>query len=142
MPGTHDIPLALRTIDSLLEGQPTPIPSFDKSLDDVLPSDHWALSPVHPDVILLEGLCVGARPKSPHALQEDPLGVWRAAVNDALMSDYQKVFSRLDALCLISPPDFNIVTQWRQEQENALRRKLAQRGESGSLPASCNIMNA
>ncbi|UYH50500.1 hypothetical protein N5W20_05055 [Candidatus Kirkpatrickella diaphorinae] len=140
VPGTHDIPLARRTIDSLLDGQPTPIPLFDKSLDDVLPSGHWALSPAHPDVILLEGWCVGARPQSPHALQkavnaleahEDPHGVWRAAVNDALMSDYQKVFSRLNALCLISPPDFSIVTHWRQEQESALRRSLAQRGESG-----------
>ncbi|MEE8658709.1 Zeta-toxin domain-containing protein [Acetobacteraceae bacterium EV16G] len=140
VPGTHDIALAIRTINSLMEGQPTLIPSFDKSLDDVLPSDKWVQSPSHPDVVILEGWCVGARPQSVSALSEavngleakdDPHGVWRAAVNDALASDYQKVFSQLDALCFFSPPDFNIVTQWRQEQENALRREMTQRGESG-----------
>lgn len=140
VPGTHDLALAIRTINNLLEGQPTLIPSFDKSLDDVRPSDEWVLSPPHPDVVILEGWCVGARPQSASALSravnaleanEDLHGVWRAAVNDALASDYQKVFSRLDALCFLSPPDFNIVTQWRQAQENALRREMAQRGESG-----------
>lgn len=140
VPGTHDVALAIRTIDGLLEGQPTLIPLFDKSLDDVLPTDNWALSPPHPDVVILEGWCVGARPQSVDALSEavnaleayeDPHGVWRAAVNDALASAYQKVFSRFDALCFLSPPDFNIVTQWRQMQENALRWKMAQRGEIG-----------
>ena len=34
VPGTHDVDLALSTINSLIKGDDTPIPRFDKSEDD------------------------------------------------------------------------------------------------------------
>lgn len=48
-----------------------------------------------------------------------------------MATTYQTLFSKLDALCLISQPDFKVITRWRQEQERALQRKLALNGEMG-----------
>lgn len=68
VPGTHDIPLATRIIDALLQGERVALPSFDKGHDDPTPSANWALSPSHLDVVILEGWCVGARPQHIRAL--------------------------------------------------------------------------
>lgn len=89
VPGTHDVELGIRVMDSLLQAGPdtlTKIPVFDKSIDDRCPPTVWQewIGPV--DVIVFEGWCVGARPQSEEALvapvnaleaEEDP--GWRLA---------------------------------------------------------------
>jgi D-glycerate 3-kinase len=93
------------------------------------------------DVVLFEGWCVGARPQPPadlarplNALErdEDPQGVWRAHANDALAGPYQALFDRLDLFVLLQAPSFEVVLDWRREQERKLRERLAREGAGAS----------
>ena len=62
VPGTHDIPLALETIASLVDGSgETLIPRFDKSRDDRMPLEQCDSISGPVDIIVFEGWCVGAR---------------------------------------------------------------------------------
>src|SRR5690606_27041793 len=68
-PGTHDVALALATIDALRAGRTPPLPRFDKLGDDRLPEAHWP-RPARPlDLLVLEGWCLGVPPESDAALQ-------------------------------------------------------------------------
>ncbi|HEX5377408.1 MAG TPA: kinase, partial [Phenylobacterium sp.] len=104
---------------------------------DRRPESQWTrvLAPV--DVILFEGWCVGARPQPPQALAEpinalerleDPEGRWRAYANDALAGPYRALFDRLDLFVLLQAPSFEVVLEWRREQERKLRERLAREG--------------
>ena len=69
VPGTHDIALALTTINSLIEGSgETLIPRFDKSTDDRHLEADCDLVSGAVDVIIFEGWCVGAKPQPEAAL--------------------------------------------------------------------------
>ena len=86
-PGTHDVPLGARILDSLKAindtGETVRIPSFDKSQfngeGDRVPKTDW--TPVNGplDVVLLEGWCVGFYPQSTEdierAMKETPAGL-------------------------------------------------------------------
>ncbi|TAJ73167.1 MAG: kinase [Phenylobacterium sp.] len=129
-PGTHDVALACVVLDHLSRAEPTPLPAFDKALDERRPQAEWreAMGPV--DVAIFEGWCVGARPQ-PKALlsrpvneleqMEDRDGRWRRYVDRALAEAYQALFSRLDRLVLLAAPGFEVVRDWRTEQEHKLR---------------------
>ena len=128
-PGTHDIALGQSVITSLGQAGPTAVPSFDKAADDRRPREDWPVFDGPADIVLLEGWCVGARPEPPGALarpinalerDEDPDGVWRRYVNEALAA-YQPLFDRLDRLILLKAPSFAMVRRWRGEQEARLR---------------------
>lgn len=128
-PGTHDVALGEAVLDALGQPGPTAIPSFDKASDDRRPSEAWPVFEGPADIILFEGWCVGARPEAPAALaapintlerEDDPDGVWRGYVNEALAL-YQPLFARLDKLILFAAPSFDIVQRWRGEQEEKLR---------------------
>src|SRR5271169_6403501 len=62
-PGTHDTALGIETLERLLAGKETPIPSYDKSKfdghGDRVPSSEWRIAEPPFDVILFEGWCVG-----------------------------------------------------------------------------------
>ena len=63
VPGTHDIALCERTINSLCqagEKTVTVIPRFDKSTDNPYPENMWDQFVGRPDVILFDGWFVGA----------------------------------------------------------------------------------
>jgi D-glycerate 3-kinase len=136
VPGTHDVSLALQTIDSLRKGtSETLIPRFDKSTDDRhLEADcDLVSSPV--DVIIFEGWCVGAKPQPEAALAEpvnsleaerDVDGVWRNFFNRALTSDYQPLFDSIDKLIMLRAPSFGTVFNWRLEQERKMIARLAE----------------
>lgn len=48
VPGTHDLPLAMKTMQSLIEGKQTAIPRFNKALDDRFDESEWDIvSPLH-----------------------------------------------------------------------------------------------
>ncbi|MEA3387845.1 kinase [Sphingobium sp. CCH11-B1] len=132
VPGTHDVPLGLAVIDALAQGQPVPLPRFDKARDDRVPEAQWPRAPEATRLLILEGWCVGARPQAEACLdvpinaleaQEDADGRWRRHVNAALAGDYQTLFARIDALAFLAAPDFAVVERWRGEQEAALRRQ-------------------
>ncbi|MDE2412718.1 MAG: kinase [Sphingomonadales bacterium] len=132
VPGTHDVALGLATIEALARGEATPLPHFDKAIDDRAPESGWPRAPADTQVLLLEGWCVGAAPQEESALVapvnalergEDADGRWRAYANAALAGDYQRLWSKLDHLILLAAPGWEIVAKWREQQEAALRQR-------------------
>ena len=131
VPGTHDVELCLRVLDSVTQ-RPTAMPVFDKGLDDRVEPSRWPIvGPV--DVVVIEGWCLGARPQTPQALvaptnelerEEDADGRFRRFVNDALGGRYQDLFERFDELIYLQVPDFDAVRRWRGEQELQIPERL------------------
>lgn len=141
-PGTHDIPLALRTIEQLRradEGSLTAIPRFDKARDDRMPEALWPSFTGRPDAILVDGWCLGAKAidltgKPINALEanEDTDGVWRAAVTAALTA-YQPFFASFDAIVYLQAPSFDVVRRWRGQQEAETLGRALTAGEETAL---------
>lgn len=78
---------------------------------------------------MLEGWCLGVTPQAPAALtapinalerDHDLEGLWRREINDALETDYARLFATFDALLFLQAPDFDRVLDWRTEQEAGL----------------------
>lgn len=125
-PGTHDLALADRTIDSLLAGEPTALPRFDKLADD---RAEPLMFGGKARVVMMEGWCLGATPQEAAALAEpvnsleregDRDGAWRTYANTALAGPYQAFFGRFDAIVHLAAPSFDTVLDWRCEQEAGL----------------------
>ena len=130
VPGTHDVALGLQTIAALERGAAAAMPRFDKGLDDRAAQTSWSHAPAQCRVLLLEGWCVGAAPQAAAALAapvnaleqcEDPQGIWRSYANTALAGAYRALFVRIDRLILLAAPGWEVVAQWREEQELPLR---------------------
>lgn len=137
VPGTHDLNLLEGTLHDLAcasPKRPARIPRFDKGLDTRVPASRWRRVVSKPQLVLLEGWCVGvpaqsasaiARPCNALEREGDRDGRWRLWVNAQLVARYAGVWQRLDRLIALEAPDFNVVTRWREEQENLLRRRGA-----------------
>jgi len=130
VPGTHDVALGFEVLAALQDGGPVPLPRFDKASDDRAPQTDWPVAPAGCRLLVFEGWCVGARPQPAQALlapvnaleeAEDPQGIWRRYANEALAEDYQRLFARIDALTLLAAPGFEVVFDWRMQQERQLR---------------------
>ena len=136
VPGTHDVAMMRATIAALSAAGPdgaTPLPAFEKARDDRAPPGDWPVFTGRPDVILLEGWCIGAAPQGREALavpvngletDEDPQGTWRGFVNDRLAGPYRDLFAAFDYSVALWAPSFDRVFAWRAEQEAALRRRF------------------
>lgn len=142
VPGTHDIALGLAVIAALERGDAAALPRFDKAADDRAPECDWPVAAAGTRVLLLEGWCLGARPQDGAALavpvnaleaHEDSAGIWRGHANTALAGDYQQLFARLDALVLLAAPGWEVVADWREQQEADLRAR--------SGPAAAGVMS-
>ncbi|MEO6263632.1 MAG: kinase [Luteimonas sp.] len=136
-PGTHDVALACDVLDALREGRTTALPRFDKIADDQLPRAQWPLaqgadpgSGPGQALVLLEGWFLKVPPQDDAELvepinalerDEDPHGTWRRWSNDALARDYPPLWSRLERLLFLQGPGFDIVPQWRWQQEQTLQ---------------------
>lgn len=123
VPGTHDLDLLDAALGALLAGESALIPCFDKAADDRAAGVR--VEPP-PDVVLLEGWCVGARPQPAVALTEpvnalereqDPDGRWRRWIDARLAGDYAALWRRLDLRLFLRAPSFDVVAGWRAEQE-------------------------
>jgi D-glycerate 3-kinase len=132
-PGTHDVALGIEVLDALGSGTPVRLPRFAKAKDDRCDPSAWPEVSGQCDVVIFEGWCVGARPQAAEALaqplndlerREDADGRWRRFVNEALGGPYQGLFARIDRLVLLQAPGFEVVLDWRQEQEEDLRTRL------------------
>jgi len=131
-PLTHDLDLLAATVAALRAAGPdttTPLPAFDKRADDRVPHDLWPTFTGRPSVILIDGWYLGARPRPDADLAEsindlerdrDPDGRWRRLVNDALAGDYARAFSAFDAVLFLAAPSFDVVLDWRCQQEAEL----------------------
>ena len=149
VPGTHDIPLALKTLAQLVDGSvQTLIPRFDKSRDDRMPMEQCDSISGQVDIIILEGWCVGAKPQTADQLveplnsleaEQDTDGVWRNTVNRALAGEYQALFTQLDQLIMLQAPSFESVFNWRLEQEEKMRARIgALNSGASATEASAN----
>ncbi len=139
VPGTHDLEQLSRVLGQLLEidpGESVELSKFDKASDDCSAPELWHCSPRGVDLVLLEGWCVGATPELDEALaapvnelesRHDPEGVWRHFVNRQLAQEYQQLFSMLDHLITLQPPDMESVVEWRTLQEEKLGRDRRER---------------
>jgi D-glycerate 3-kinase len=128
-PGTHDLALLQRLIDSLSTAGPddeTLIPDFDKRGDDRWPSDRWRRFRGRPSAILIDAWCLGALPEDEAALatplnalerERDADGRWRRAVDGFVAGPYAGFASRFDAILFLQAPGFEVVHDWRSQQE-------------------------
>ncbi len=129
VPGTHDIELAISTINKLRASGHVNIPRFNKAIDDRLPPADWPRKQAPVDVIVLEGWCLAVPAQSEQDLlpalnvleqQEDPSGIWRNHVNEQIRTVYTPFYNMIDYLIMLKAPDFAKVFEWRQNQENKL----------------------
>ena len=135
VPGTHDINLIKKFFYFIKEKKfaKTKLPKFDKSMDDRLKKKYWFNIKERPEIVILEGWCVGAQPQSNSLIKkpinilekyEDQDLIWRKYVNEKLKKEYKKLFSMIDYYIFMKIPNFKMVFKWRLLQENKLRKKL------------------
>ena len=134
VPGTHDINLIRKffTFVKRIKFKKFKTPKFDKSIDDRIKKEYWTSIKKRPEIIILEGWCVGAKPQSNSLIKnsinileknEDKNLAWRNYVNKKLKNEYKKIFSMIDHLIFIKVPNFNMVLKWRLLQERKLKKK-------------------
>ncbi len=147
VPGTHDIHLGKQLIESLLtaeDDKTTNIVRFDKLSDDRLPEEHWESFTGRPDFVIFEGWCIGAEAQPTDQLtfpintlesEEDKGGTWRHWVNQQLTDTYPELFDLIDQQIYIKVPSIDSVYNWRQEQEEGLKKsdknKVRAKGMTG-----------
>ena len=140
VPGTHDMGLLSRTLDTLLAGQPTRIPRFDKAVDDRVPEAGWDEISGGLHIVFLEGWCMGATPQPIDELatpvnslesSEDEDGRWRNHVNGVLSEKFSPLYQRVDEWVMLQAPSFDCVFRWRLEQEQKLARRRQGEGVMG-----------
>ena len=135
VPGTHDINMIKKFIKLVKKKKfkKIKLPKFDKSIDDRVKKKYWNHLKIRPEIVILEGWCVGAKPQTNSLIKkpinnleryEDSNLVWRKYVNERLQKEYKKLFMMIDHFIFMKVPDFNMVFKWRYLQENKLRKKL------------------
>ena len=134
VPGTHDINLIKKFFYFIKKKKfkEFKLPKFDKSIDDRLKKKNWFNIKERPEVVILEGWCVGAKPQSSSLLKkpinilekyEDKDLIWRKHVNEKLKKEYKKFFAMIDYYMFMKIPDFNMVFKWRLLQERKLKKR-------------------
>ena len=138
VPGTHDVGLGIETIARLCKqtaDDATPIPSFDKAVDDRRPREQWLVFDGPADFVIFEGWCVGAKAQSEQALKEpinvlerdeDHEATWRSTVNKELTGNYKKLFDLIDVQLMLKVESMEQVFEWRRLQEHKLRARIAE----------------
>lgn len=136
VPGTHEIELLLSVLAALPHASdklPVSYPRFDKGRDTRVPPSRWPKVTRPPKLIILEGWALGIRPQTQAQLEqpvndlertEDPDGTWRHWVNKQLRG-YQPLWRKLDALVVLQAPNWEVVRNWRSQQEEDLLARHA-----------------
>ena len=141
VPGTHDINIMIKFFKNLKKKKfkKIKLPTFDKSIDDRRSKKNWFIINKRPDVIILEGWCVGARSENNKSLiktvnslekTSDQNMIWRKYVNNNLKRSYKNIFSRLNCLIYLKAKNFKLLQQWRFKQEKKLLIKSKQKKNS------------
>ena len=128
-PGSHDVALAIETIAALREGRATRLPRFDKIADRRLSPSKWPLARAA-NLVLFEGWFqkVPAQredelvaPLNALERDEDADGTWRRWCNASLDRDYPPLWDCIDRMLFLEGPGFEIVPEWRWQQEVTLQ---------------------
>ena len=134
VPGTHDTNLLVNFLRKIMKKKfkKFKLPKFDKSKDDRLEKKYWVNIKEKPEIVILEGWCVGAKSQKNSLInkpinilekKEDKNLIWRKYVNKKLKKEYKKIFSMIDHFVFMKIPNFNIVSKWRFLQERKLEKK-------------------
>lgn len=132
VPGTHDTDKLYAVLRKFKQGKLTGefIPRFDKAIDDLKPKKFWTRVDQNPQVLILEGWCLGVEAVEDNELTEpcnqferekDSDGRWRKLVNSYLREDYARICDAFDFWLFLKAPSFDSVYGWRLEQENKMR---------------------
>ena len=114
VPGTHDTNL------------------INKFFNSIKKNKYWSKIIRKPEIVILEGWCVGAKPQSNSLIKkpvnileskEDRKLIWRKRVNEKLKKEYKKLFSMIDHFIFLKVPNFNMVFKWRLLQEVKLKKR-------------------
>ena len=139
VPGTHDINFILDFFKKAKGNKfkSLKLPKFNKAIDDRCKKKLWYSIKKRPDVIILEGWCVGARAEKNKTLKkainslervDDLKLVWRKFVNQQLKLKYKKLYNQLNCLLYLKVNNFGLLQRWRLKQERKLwlkNRKLS-----------------
>ena len=134
VPGTHDINLLKKFLNLAKKKnfRKIKLSKFGKAEDDRLKRNNWYNIEKKPEIIILEGWCIGAKPQSNSLIKkainilektEDKKMIWRKYVNTKLKNEYKKVFEQIDHFIFMKVPNFNMVFKWRLLQEKKLKKK-------------------
>ena len=134
VPGTHDINLVKKFFNFIKKEKfrKIKLPKFEKARDDRLQKKYWHSVKKKPEIVILEGWCVGAKPQSNSLIRkpinilekyEDKDLIWRKYVNKKLKKEYKQLFSMIDHFIFMKIPNFRMVLKWRLLQENKLKKK-------------------
>ncbi|RZO48266.1 MAG: uridine kinase [Candidatus Pelagibacterales bacterium] len=133
VPGTHDMNLIKKFFYFIKKNKfiKIKLPKFDKSQDNRLKQKYWFNIKERPEIVILEGWCVGAQPQSNFLMKkpinalekyEDKDLTWRKYVNKKLKKEYKKIFLMIDYYIFMKIPNFKMVFKWRLLQENKLKK--------------------
>ena len=134
VPGTHDINLVKNFFNIIRKKKfkKIKLPKFEKAMDNRLEKKYWFNIKQKPEIVILEGWCVGARPQS-NSLIKRPINIlekyedkdlkWRKYVNEKLKKEYKKLFLMIDHLIFMKIPNSKVVFKWRLLQEKKLKKK-------------------
>lgn len=140
LPGTHDLPLMVQTLDKLANGEACKVPVYDKSAyggeGDRLPEALWQDVLRRCDVVIFEGWFLGFRAIDealfPSAYLTQPVGevVQRSTMHhlatvNAKLREYEPLWVRFGCFICLQTNDIDNVYVWRLQQEAAL---IASRG--------------
>ncbi len=138
-PGTHDINLGIRAFAKMSNASPgerVSLPRFDKSLYGGQGDRTQAERIPAPTVVLFEGWCVGAEPRSESTFSTlcelpDPISteadrLFAYDCNRQLKA-YLPLWDYLDSLIVLRPEDYRLSQRWRQQAE----KQMIEAGKSG-----------
>ena len=131
VPGTHDINIMLNFFRKIKvkKFKSLKLPKFNKAVDDRCKQSLWYKIQSKPDVVILEGWCVGAKSQNFRQLRKpinslerihDQTFKWRQYVNYQLETKYKKLFNQLDGLLYLKAKNFSLLRRWRLKQEKKL----------------------
>ena len=131
VPGTHDIDIMLNFFKKIKvkNFKILKLPKFNKGVDDRCKQSLWYKIQSKPDVVILEGWCVGARSQNSKELKKpvnslekihDQNFKWRQYVNYQLKKKYKKLFNQLDYILFLKAKNFSLLRRWRLKQEKKL----------------------
>ncbi|WP_018691175.1 hypothetical protein [Algicola sagamiensis] len=131
VPGTHHVQDLRHIIHNFRAGQPFELPCFDKKSDE---PDVKKVPVSKADILLIEGWCLGfsvnhldAFPNQSGLYQHKPDEMlrnekeWRLFIHQHLAGDYQKLFQEIDLGIFLKAPSWEMVKQWRWQQEEQTR---------------------
>ena len=134
VPGTHDTNFIKKFFNIIKRKKfkKIKLPKFEKAKDDRLKKTNWFTIKQKPEIVILEGWCVGAKPQ-PNILLKKPINSleryddkdlkWRKYVNEKLKKEYKAIYAMIDHFIFMKIPNFNMVFQWRLLQEKKLKKK-------------------